>query len=109
MPSCSASPKRSRTSSSTRTATGRPGEVEIEARRPDGYLCLYVRDSRPRACRRGADSPGLGLRPFVLIGDLSSDFAVRQGANGVGTEVAMRFELDPDAAPLNAPRSGVLT
>jgi anti-sigma regulatory factor (Ser/Thr protein kinase) len=21
-----------------------PGDVEIEARRPDGYLCLYVRD-----------------------------------------------------------------
>src|SRR5687767_12702076 len=70
---------------------GPPGEVEIEARRPNGYLCVYVRDSG-RGMAPRADSPGLGLG-LGLIGDLSSDFAVRRCANGVGTEIAMRFEL----------------
>ena len=39
---------------------GRRGPVEVEVRRPNGYLCLYVRD---HGCglRRREDSPGLGL------------------------------------------------
>ena len=38
----------------------RPGEVEVEAKRPDGYLCLLVRDHGCGLAPR-TDSPGLGL------------------------------------------------
>ena len=49
------------------------------------------------------DSPGLGLG-LPLIGDLTSDFAVRGRADGAGTELAMRFELTAHAPP-GAPRT----
>src|SRR4051812_20542595 len=67
-----------------------PGPIEVEAHRPNGYLCLYVRD---RGCglapRR--DSPGLGLG-LPLIAQTATRVEVREPADG-GTEVIMRFDL----------------
>ena len=70
-----------------------PGDIELEARKPDGYLCIYVRDSglgmRPRT-----DSPGAGFG-LPLITQLASEVVIRSGrGDGAGTELAMRFELD---------------
>ena len=51
---------------------GGRGPVEVEARRPDGYLCIYVRDrgsgvrrraGQPRARPRAAAHPPDGARP----------------------------------------------
>lgn len=68
----------------------RPGVVELEARRPNGYLCLYVRDEgcglKPRT-----DSPGLGLG-LPLISRSAAAVEVRNAAAG-GTELVMRFDL----------------
>jgi serine/threonine-protein kinase RsbW/stage II sporulation protein AB (anti-sigma F factor) len=66
------------------------GEVEVEARRPDGYLWVSVRD---RGCglRRRADSPGLGLG-LPLITQTATALDVRAPAGG-GTELRMRFTL----------------
>jgi serine/threonine-protein kinase RsbW/stage II sporulation protein AB (anti-sigma F factor) len=67
-----------------------PGPIEIRACRPNGYLCLYVRD---RGCglapRR--DSPGMGLG-LPLIAQVASRVEVREPADG-GTELVMRFDL----------------
>jgi anti-sigma regulatory factor (Ser/Thr protein kinase) len=67
-----------------------PGIVEVEARRPNGFLCLYVRDEgcglKPRI-----DSPGVGLG-LPLISGAASKLEVRQAAAG-GTEIIMRFDL----------------
>jgi anti-sigma regulatory factor (Ser/Thr protein kinase) len=67
-----------------------PGAVEVEACRPNGFLCLYVRDDgcglKPRI-----DSPGLGLG-LPLISGAASKVEVRSAAAG-GTEVVMRFDL----------------
>lgn len=67
-----------------------PGPVEVEARRPNGYLCLYVRD---RGCGLAArsDSPGLGLG-LPLISQTAAEVEVRAPAEG-GTELVMRFDL----------------
>ena len=70
-----------------------PGDIELEARKLDGYLCIYVRDSglgmRPRP-----DSPGAGLG-LPLITQLASEVVIRSGrGDGAGTELAMRFKLD---------------
>jgi anti-sigma regulatory factor (Ser/Thr protein kinase) len=69
---------------------GRRGPVEVEARRPAGYLCIYVRD-HGSGMRRRPDSPGLGLG-MALISQTAWDLDVRD-ARGSGTEVLMRFEL----------------
>jgi anti-sigma regulatory factor (Ser/Thr protein kinase) len=66
------------------------GPVEVEARRPEGYLCVYVRD-RGSGLRRRPDSPGLGLG-LPLILQTATDLDVRPFSEG-GTEVLMRFEL----------------
>jgi anti-sigma regulatory factor (Ser/Thr protein kinase) len=70
--------------------TDEPGAVEIEACRPNGFLCLYVRDEgcglKPRV-----DSPGLGLG-LPLISGAASNVEVRAAAAG-GTELIMRFDL----------------
>ena len=67
-----------------------PGEVEVEAHRPNGFLCLYVRDDgcglKPRI-----DSPGLGLG-LPLISGAASAVEVRSAGAG-GTELVMRFDL----------------
>ena len=68
-----------------------PGAVEIEARRPNGYLCLYVRD---RGCglKPRLDSPGLGLG-LPLIATLAESLELGTGSNQE-TEVRMTFDLD---------------
>ena len=69
---------------------GRRGPVEVEARRPEGFLCIYVRD-HGSGMRKRPDSPGLGLG-LPLISQTAWDLDVRD-ARGSGTEVVMRFEL----------------
>ena len=69
---------------------GRRGPVEVEAQRPDGYLCVYVRD-RGSGLRRREDSPGLGLG-LPLIYQTAEELDVRAPREG-GTELMMRFEL----------------
>jgi serine/threonine-protein kinase RsbW len=69
---------------------GRRGPIEVEARRPDGYLCVYVRD-RGSGFRRRRDSPGLGLG-LPLINQTATELDVRTPRQG-GTELLMRFEL----------------
>ena len=69
---------------------GRRGPVEVEARRPDGYLCVYVRD-QGSGLRRRQDSPGLGLG-LPLINQTAKELDVRSQPSG-GTELLMRFEL----------------
>ena len=67
-----------------------PGPVEVEAYRPNGYLCLYVRDEGCGLMPR-IDSPGMGLG-LPLISEAASSVEVRAAASG-GTEVVMRFDL----------------
>jgi anti-sigma regulatory factor (Ser/Thr protein kinase) len=67
-----------------------PGAVEIEACRPNGYLCLYVRDQGCGLMPR-LDSPGLGLG-LLLITRTAAAVEVR-GAPAGGTELVMRFDL----------------
>jgi serine/threonine-protein kinase RsbW len=69
---------------------GRRGPIEVEVRRPDGYLCVYVRD-RGSGFRRRSDSPGLGLG-LPLISETAMELDVRTPRQG-GTELLMRFEL----------------
>jgi len=68
----------------------RPGPVEVEARRPNGYLCLHVRDEGCGLTPR-VDSPGLGLG-LPLISQAAASVEVRDAAAG-GTELVMRFNL----------------
>jgi serine/threonine-protein kinase RsbW len=67
-----------------------PGSIEVEARRPNGYLCLYVRD---RGCGLGtrSDRQGLGLG-LPLMTQTAADLDVRTPPDG-GTEIVMRFDL----------------
>ena len=72
----------------------RPGEVEVEVERPNGYLCLRVRDHGCGLAPR-TDSPGLGLG-LPLIAETASSVEVRTPGGG-GTEVRMRFDLQTNA------------
>jgi serine/threonine-protein kinase RsbW len=76
-------------------ALDEPGEVEVEAHKPDGYLCLYVRDQGGGFTPR-VDSPGLGLG-LAIISTSASAIEVRNPASG-GTELVMRFDLSDAAA-----------
>ena len=67
-----------------------PGSVEVEVRRPNGYLWLLVRDHGCGLAPR-TDSPGLGLG-LPLIAESASSLEVRTPGDG-GTEVRMRFDL----------------
>jgi anti-sigma regulatory factor (Ser/Thr protein kinase) len=67
-----------------------PGTVQVEARRPNGYLCVHVRDQGCGLAPR-MDSPGLGLG-LPLITQSAAAVEVRRPAGG-GTEVVMRFDL----------------
>jgi anti-sigma regulatory factor (Ser/Thr protein kinase) len=70
---------------------GGRGPVEVEARRPEGYLCIYVRD-RGSGVRRRSDSPGLGLG-LPLIATLAESLELGTGPSEE-TEVRMTFDLD---------------
>jgi anti-sigma regulatory factor (Ser/Thr protein kinase) len=67
-----------------------PGEVELEATRPTGTLCVAVRD---RGCGIAPreDSPGAGLG-LGLISALASCVSIRPVAPR-GTELVMRFDV----------------
>jgi serine/threonine-protein kinase RsbW len=80
-----------------------PGEVELEARRPVGTLCLSVRDRGGGMAPR-EDSPGAGFG-LGLIFTLAQGVAVRR-VDPSGTEVVMRFDVDEDA-PANRPESAI--
>jgi anti-sigma regulatory factor (Ser/Thr protein kinase) len=67
-----------------------PGEVELEARKRDGYLCFYVRDQGQGLSPR-VDSPGIGLG-LPVIADSATSLEVRRPERG-GTELVMRFDL----------------
>jgi serine/threonine-protein kinase RsbW len=67
-----------------------PGKVEVEVKRPNGYLCLLVRDHGCGLAPR-TDSPGLGLG-LPLIAESASSLEVRTPGDG-GTEIRMRFDL----------------
>ena len=73
----------------------RPGAIEVEAWRPDGYLCLCVRDHGCGLAPR-VDSPGLGLG-LPLIAESAASMEVLTPGGG-GTELRMRFDL-PQATP----------
>ena len=68
----------------------KPGCVEVEVKRPNGYLFLLVRDHGCGLAPR-TDSPGLGLG-LPLIAESASSLEVRTPGDG-GTEVRMRFDL----------------
>ena len=69
-----------------------PGGVEVEAHKPDSFICIYVRDEgsgmEPRT-----DSPGSGFG-LPMIAELASDVSIRsRDSDAPGTELAMRFDL----------------
>ena len=68
----------------------RPGAIEVEVRRPNGYLCVRVRD-HGRGLVPRVDSPGLGLG-LPLIAESAASMEVLTPDNG-GTELRMRFDL----------------
>jgi anti-sigma regulatory factor (Ser/Thr protein kinase) len=74
---------------------GEPGDVEVEARRPVGSLCLSVRDHGSGMATRD-DSPGAGFG-LGLISTLATGVAVRP-VEPSGTEVVMSFPVDEGEA-----------
>jgi anti-sigma regulatory factor (Ser/Thr protein kinase) len=85
-------------------APRRGGVVEVSATIADGELQLVVADSGSGLGARG-DEQGLGLG-LTLIARLADDFQIHSRAGG-GTEVRMRFRLQPapgtPAVPLSRP------
>jgi serine/threonine-protein kinase RsbW len=72
-----------------------PGQVELEASRPTGTLCVSVRD---RGCGMAPrdDCPGAGLG-LGLISTLASRVSIRPVAPR-GTELVMRFDVGEHGA-----------
>ena len=70
---------------------GTDGDLELETRRPDGFLCVYVRDAGVGMIPRH-DSPGAGYG-LPLISQLASEVTIRSRHDQAGTEVMMRFDL----------------
>jgi serine/threonine-protein kinase RsbW len=69
-----------------------PGGIEVEARKPDSFVCIYVRDQGSGMGPR-TDSPGSGFG-LPMIAELASDVSINSGGpDARGTELAMRFEL----------------
>jgi serine/threonine-protein kinase RsbW len=73
----------------------RPGAIEVEVRRPNGYLCLRVRDHGCGLAPR-ADSTGLGLGLPLIAGSAASVEVLTPGDGG--TELRMWFDLRTTAA-----------
>jgi anti-sigma regulatory factor (Ser/Thr protein kinase) len=74
------------------------GIIQVTARHTDGALSISIRDfgcgMQPRPLGSGRTGMGLGL---ALIGRVVTELSVAlQG--GDGTEVSMRFDLEPAAA-----------
>jgi anti-sigma regulatory factor (Ser/Thr protein kinase) len=72
-----------------------PGQLELQAQRPAGGLCLSVRD---HGCGMGPrrDSPGAGLGLGII-----TQIAARTAIKDVpphGTELVMRFDVDERAS-----------
>jgi serine/threonine-protein kinase RsbW len=70
--------------------SGRPGRMEVTARRPDDVLEVAVADAGNGMTPR-MDSPGLGLG-LPLIAEVTQSFEL-QAAHGAGTRLVMRFRL----------------
>jgi anti-sigma regulatory factor (Ser/Thr protein kinase) len=70
---------------------GSVGDLELETRRPNGFLCVYVRDGGV-GMRRRHDSPGAGYG-LPIITQLASEVTIRSRRDQAGTEVMMRFDL----------------
>ena len=72
-----------------------PGQVELEASRPTGTLCVSVRD---RGCGMAPrdDSPGAGLG-LGLISSLATRVSILPVAPR-GTELVMRFDVGEHGA-----------
>lgn len=68
-----------------------PGDIELRIEVRHGAVVLTVSD-RGRGMQPRADSPGLGIG-IPLIGKLATSLDMRAGADGIGTEVAMTFEV----------------
>lgn len=68
-----------------------PGEMELRVEVRHGAVVLTVSD-RGRGMQPRADSPGLGIG-IPLIGKLASSLDMRAGPDGIGTEVAMTFDV----------------
>jgi anti-sigma regulatory factor (Ser/Thr protein kinase) len=67
-----------------------PGVVMVEMQKPDGYLCLYVRDHGTGVVPQ-LGTPGLGLGLPLIAGAAAS--SELRTIDGRGTEVIMRFDL----------------
>jgi anti-sigma regulatory factor (Ser/Thr protein kinase) len=72
---------------------GAPGEVHIVADRRDGALIITISD-QGRGMVPRTDSPGLGLG-LALMAHLADSCEVHEPANGEGTRVTLRFDLEP--------------
>ena len=80
---------------------GAAGEVCVTLGLADGDLWVFVSD---HGCgpQTPASSPGLGWG-LALIADSSDEFVVAEGSGG-GTEVQMRFTIDPERNERQHPR-----
>jgi len=68
-----------------------PGPTELRVEVRHGAVVVTVAD-RGRGMQPRADSPGLGIG-LPLIGKLASSVDLRAGPDGVGTEIAMTFDV----------------
>jgi serine/threonine-protein kinase RsbW len=77
---------------------GEAGPIQVSAWTADDALVVVIAD-HGRGLQAHSEAPGLGVG-LALIAKLSDEFEIVQPASG-GTEVQMRFSLDPeDRAPL---------
>lgn len=82
---------------------GEPGPLLVEARVDGDELEVIVGDEgRGVAPHPGSEGLGLGL---PLIGSLSREMVLSVGAGGRGTQLLMRFGLEPDPGPTDRPEA----
>jgi serine/threonine-protein kinase RsbW len=72
---------------------GQPGPIQVSAWTADDALVVVIAD-HGRGLQPHSEAPGLGVG-LALIAKLSDEFEIVQPASG-GTEVQMRFSLDPE-------------